>query len=63
LFMQVQIGYAHQPFGMMNQTNRMDGKVFIRRAYVEYKPTENMKFTIDYQVNPNTMISPFYNRW
>ena len=63
LFMQVRIGYAHQPFGMMNQSNGMNGKVFIQRAMIEYKPTKNMKLTIDYQVNPNTMVSPFYRRW
>ncbi len=63
LFMQVRIGYAHQPFGMMNQSDGMNGKVFIQRAMIEYKPTENMKLRIDYQVNPNTMVSPFYYRW
>lgn len=63
LFMQVRIGYVHQPFGMMNQSSGMNGKVFIQRAMIEYKPTKNMKLTIDYQVNPNTMVSPLYNRW
>ncbi len=63
LFMQVRIGYVHQPFGMMNQSNGENGKVFIQRAMIEYKPTENMKLTIDYQAYPNRMVSPFYNRW
>ncbi|MBN2029549.1 hypothetical protein JW824_04825 [bacterium] len=63
LFMQVRIGYVHQPFGMMDQSNGMNGKVFIQRAMIEYKPTENMKLTIDYQAHPNTMVLPFYNRW
>lgn len=63
LFMQVRIGYIHQPFGMMNQSDDMNGKVFIERAMIEYKPAENMKLRIDYQVNPNAMVSPFYYRW
>ncbi|MCJ7813747.1 hypothetical protein MUP95_10580, partial [bacterium] len=37
LFMQVRIGYAHQPFGIMNQSNGMNGKVFVQRALIEYK--------------------------
>jgi len=61
LFMQVRIGYVHQPFGIMNQSNGMNGKVFVQRALIEYKPSKNMRLTIDYQVNPVFMVSPYYD--
>ncbi len=61
LFMQVRIGYVHQLFGIMNQSNGMNGKVFVQRALIEYKPSKNMRLTIDYQADPVFMTSPYYD--
>lgn len=69
LTMQVRIGFMHQPLGSMGLTSNpydnQNGKLFLQRARLQYKPSENMSFTIDYQVLPSSMYySPYYyRRW
>ena len=41
--------------------NENNGKVFVQRAMLQYRPSDNVWFTIDYQVMPSPMISPYYN--
>ena len=67
LTMQVRIGFIHQPLGSMGLTNNpnqnQNGRLFLQRARLQYKPSENMSFTIDYQVLPSSMYySPYYHR-
>ena len=61
LSMQVRIGYLHQPFGGFGQTLGMN-KVFLQRAMLQYKPSENMIIKLDYQQLPATLFNP-YQRW
>lgn len=63
LMMQVRIGYLHQPLGGLGTNNGINGKLFLQRAMLQYKPTETMSFTIDYQVFPSSFMSPYYYRW
>lgn len=63
LMMQVRIGYVHQPFGGLGRTTGKNGALFVQRAMLQYKPSENMSFTIDYQVLPSSMVSPYYYNW
>ena len=69
LTMQVRIGFLHQPLGGMGLTNNpydnQNGKLFLQRARLQYRPSKNMSFTIDYQVLPSSMYySPYnYRRW
>ena len=64
LLMQVRIGYLHRPFGSSGWMNEGNGKVFVQRAMLEYKPSDNMWFRIDYQAMPySTMMYPYDYRW
>jgi hypothetical protein len=63
LLMQVRIGFLHQPFGGVGMTNGMSGKLFIQRAMLQYKPSDKMSLTIDYQVLPASTRLPYYYRW
>lgn len=66
LMMQVRVGYMHQPLGGNTMMSRQQsgGQVFLQRAMMKYKPTENMSVTLDYQSYPSPMLSPYsyYNR-
>ena len=62
LTMQVSIGYLHQPFGGMDSQNPMNGKVFLERARLEYKPSDKTYFSIDFRQYPGSMMSPYYYR-
>lgn len=60
LRMQVRVGYMHQPLGGMASRTGQNGNVFLQRAMLEYKPTESMTFTVDYQQIPYNTLSPYY---
>lgn len=61
LTMQVRVGFLHQPLGGgLGMTNGQNGKLFLQRAMVQYKPSEKMSITFDYQVYPYSMASPYY---
>ena len=60
---QVRVGYMHQPLGGMSSQYDQSGKVFLQRAMLQYKPTDNMTFTLDYQQIPYNAMSPYtWNR-
>ena len=59
LLLQVRVGYLHQPFGSLGQQSATSGNLFLQRAMLQYKPTENMTFTVDYQVVPSQLYSPY----
>ena len=64
LMMQVAIGYVHQPFGGFQNQEGQNGKMFVQRAKLQYKPSKNMSFTIDYRAVPYSMYSPYgYSRY
>ncbi|NQT24357.1 hypothetical protein HQ585_03280 [candidate division KSB1 bacterium] len=64
LMMQVSVGYMHQPLGGAGMQNNQNGNVFLQRAMLQYKPTENMTLTVDYQQLPYNAMSPYYwNRY
>ena len=63
LFAQVQIGYMHQPLGKWGNSANPNGTLFLRRASVQYQPSENMKLYFDYESVPySSMYSPS-NYW
>jgi hypothetical protein len=59
LLMQVAIGYVHQPFGGFQNQDGQNGKMFVQRAMLQYKPSENMTLRIDFQQIPSSMYSPY----
>lgn len=61
LWMQVQIGYLHQPFGQSASMMSSNGKLFLHRASVVYTPSEKFTVVFDYQSMP-VMFSP-YRSW
>jgi hypothetical protein len=67
LMMQVRFGFLHHPFGAKGYDvqNTNQNKFFIQRAMLQYKPSQNMTFTVDFQQIPQAMISPYgyYNRY
>ncbi len=58
LLMQVRIGYLHQPLGGNQLMSDQNGKVFLQKAMLQYKPTENMSIILDYESIPSPMMSP-----
>lgn len=60
LRMQVRVGYMHQPLGGATLQNNQNGSVFLQRAMLQYKPFENLTFTLDYQQLPHAPMSPYY---
>ena len=58
LMMQVRIGYLHQPLGGNQLMSEQNGKVFLQRAMLQYKPAENMSITFDYESYPSPLMSP-----
>jgi len=68
LFMQVRVGYLHQPLGGMEVNPGVNGKLFLQSALLQYKPSDNMTLTIDYQQIPSSFYSRYspystYSRW
>jgi len=63
LLLQVRVGYLHPLFGNFGGMNLTNGKLFVQRAMLSYKPSNKMSFTIDYQVMPSFLYSPYYYRW
>ncbi|MCK5147016.1 hypothetical protein KAR48_09690 [bacterium] len=63
LFMQISVGYHHQPFGKSNFSGQgtNEGKFFLRQAYLEYKPSKNTTVSFEYQSLPAQALyaSPF----
>jgi len=62
LWMQVQIGYLHQPFGQTSGIMSSNGKLFLHRASVVYTPSEKFTVMFDYQSMP-VMFSPYFRSW
>jgi hypothetical protein len=60
LLMQVRVGYLHQPLGGNQILSDQNGKLFLQRAMLQYKSTENTTLMLDYQSYPSTMMSPYY---
>jgi len=63
LFMQLRVGYAHQPLGgnsLFGESSK-SGQFFLQQAYLEYKPFKNAKLTFEYQSMPQSSFyhSPF----
>lgn len=61
--MQLRIGMLHQPFGQSPLNQDTNGKVFIQRAMMRYRPTPSMTLTFDYQVLPSNYYLPFGYRY
>ena len=63
LRMQLRIGFLHQPLGGSGMTSQQNGKVFVQRALIEYKPSKNFSLSVDYQSYPSSMYySPYRYR-
>ncbi|MBN2416779.1 hypothetical protein JXO52_13105 [bacterium] len=62
LFMQVSVGYAHQPFTLAG-SNPDKGQVFLHRAMLQYKPSAKTEITLEYQQIPARLYSPYYYRY
>lgn len=62
LFMQVRVGYSHQPFQGLSSMGRQDGRFFLQQAMLQYKPGKNTNITIEYQALPYSVYSPYYRR-
>lgn len=62
LWMQVQIGYLHQPFGPSAGVMASNGKLFLHRASVVYTPSEKFTLVFDYQSMPR-LFSPYVRSW
>lgn len=61
LRMQVRIGFLHQPLGDMGMSQTTGSRVFVQRALLQYKPSDKMSISIDYQVIPSSLYySPYY---
>ncbi len=55
----LQIGYQHQPFGSLGQQNLNNNRLFISRAGLEFKPSDNFKMQFEFEQSPNS----YYNRY
>ena len=65
LTMQVRIGFMHQPLAGLGMSDMQNGsKVFLQRAMLQYKPSDKMSITVDYQVLPSSLYyySPYMYR-
>lgn len=65
LTMRLRIGYAHQPFGGgLGMNGPANGQLFLQQARIQYKPSDKVMFTLDYQQLPSSMLYPysFYHR-
>ncbi len=62
LWMQVQIGYLHQPFGQSAGVMSSNGKLFLHRASVVYTPSDKFTVVFDYQSMP-VLFSPYLRSW
>jgi len=58
LLMQLRIGYLHDPFGQNKGINDQ-GNLFLQRAMVQYKPSENLMLRVDYQALPSPLMVPY----
>ena len=60
---QVRVGFMHQPFGGQGLMGNKSGKLFLQRAMLKYKPSENTVFSVEFQQYPSPAMSPYYYRW
>jgi len=58
LFMQVRVGYLHNPFGQ-NTSQNSNGNLFIERVMFQYKPFKNTVVHFDYQAMPSPLMVPY----
>ena len=66
LLMQLRVGYMHQPFGNGSRPllSQESGSVFIQGANIQYRPTDKMLISFEYNSTPSMMLSPYsWNRW
>jgi len=52
---------GRQGFSQGLYLNTMNYRV--QRAMLNYRPSDKISFTIDYQVMPSYLYSPYYYRW
>ncbi|HDQ44788.1 MAG TPA: hypothetical protein ENN17_04700 [bacterium] len=62
LMMQIRVGYLHQPLGGQPMMSDQQGKVFLQRAMLEYRPMDNLSIKLDYESYPSPLMSPLYRR-
>lgn len=64
LMMQLRVGYLHQPFGAMNSiSSSMNNTFFVQGAQLLYRPSKNLRVSLEYESVPS-MMSPYYwNQW
>jgi hypothetical protein len=58
LLARVQIGYLHQPFGARGDAGQSGGRVFVRSASLQYRPSDQMSVHFDYETVPAYSLSP-----
>jgi len=59
LSLHLQIGLQHQPFGNKVGNYQLQNQMFISSAGLEYKPTDNLKFQVEFSQTPGLY---YYNR-
>lgn len=59
LTMYLQLGVAHQPFGNLGNEFDPENQVFVSGAGLEYKPSENFKFQVEFSQTPGAYYSPY----
>ncbi len=62
LLVQLRVGLLHQPFGGFGSSTGLNSKLFLQRAMVQYRPSNSMVFTIDYQMIPTHWPYNYYYR-
>lgn len=62
LIMQVAVGYMHQPFGGPILAKNAGGNLFVQRASLQYRPSQNTIFSIQYESLPYGMHNPYSTR-
>jgi hypothetical protein len=64
LLAQVRVGFLHQPFGAYGNTGDQNGKLFLQRAMLQYRPSDKMSIVFDYQAYPTSFgVNPYYTSW
>ncbi len=62
LIMRVAIGYLHQPFGGPILAKNAGGNLFVQKASLQYRPSKNTVFSIQYESLPYGMRDPYSYR-
>jgi hypothetical protein len=59
----LQVGYMHQPLGGSGLSGSSAGRLFVRGASLEYKPSDGTQLVFDYQSMPAPSLSPYMRNW